>query len=218
MRPTPQSIGPSEAREILMSETARRTARGMNSTAAAMAAEAKHPALADIAGQHTDPMTPTDQDRAVAAERGISAEMLMAERASYGRTTTRSSAMTEATPASAHGKLLQLAEAHRREHPTMTKEGAYVEATKQHPELFAEANSPDGRRAAVAEDALLHAHDHEKVGTFAESPAGLAHAQLQAAAQQIRQHPGNYRMTAEQAYAEAARLHPDLLASAMTPR
>jgi hypothetical protein len=51
----------------------------------------------------------------------------------------------------AQSQLLGLAETIRTANPKLTKEGAYAEAVKQHPELFAEANTPDERRVEMAQ-------------------------------------------------------------------
>jgi len=51
----------------------------------------------------------------------------------------------------AHAQLESFAEQIRTGNPKLTKEAAYTEAVKQHPDLFAEANSPEERRIALAQ-------------------------------------------------------------------
>jgi hypothetical protein len=57
---------------------------------------------------------------------------------------------------SAQGKLEGFAELIHTANPKLTKEAAYVEAVKQHPELFAEANSPEEREIEMAQYHRAH--------------------------------------------------------------
>jgi hypothetical protein len=198
---------PAEARAVLFAEAQRRIRRGMNEVAAAQLAESRFPDLADLAGQHTDPSTPTKQDREDAARFGLDPATLVARRAAYER--------TPMPPTTAHRQLVDLAEERRRLNPKLTPEMAYAEVAMERPALLAAANSPEERRIQMAE--LRHANDHadEIALAFAESPAGKAHAQLEAFAEQIRQRPGGYMVSPEIAYAQAAKAHPEVFAEAL---
>jgi hypothetical protein len=113
-------------------------------------------------------------------------------------------------PAGPHESLVAMAETIRKSEPTLSPALAYLRATEQRPDLLDDAIR---ERPPVQVDDFAE-RQRRLMTSFSESPAGKAHAQLQAFGEQIRQRPGFYNLTQAAAYAEAVKLHPDLFAQA----
>ncbi len=116
-------------------------------------------------------------------------------------------------PASPHQTLVAMAEDIRKREP-MTEAQAYLRATEERPDLL-DAAIRERPRVPVATFAEQQRRD--LAATFAERApvAYAAHVKLEAFAEQIRLRPGLYKLSAEQAYLEATREHPELFAEAM---
>jgi hypothetical protein len=111
-------------------------------------------------------------------------------------------------PASPHQTLVAMAEDIRKRDP-MTEAQAYLRATEERPDLL---DAAIRERPAVPVDPYAE-RQRALLAAFAESRPGQAHARLEAEAAAIR--VTDPSLTAEMAYAEAARRDPETFAEAL---
>jgi hypothetical protein len=155
--------------------------------------------------------TPRDQALIQAMSERPDLAVIVDGRDYDGRPLPAATAST-AAPASPHQALLSMAETIRKAEPALSEAQAYLRATKERPDLLTDAIAERPPRLPVD----TYAEQQRRLlATFTESPAGKAHAQLEAFAEQIRLRPGLYKLSAEQAYLEATREHADLFAEAV---